>query len=281
MDEMMIDTSRGRFGVRTAGPADGPAVILLHGFPDDASTFDTLATELAEAGYRAYAPYLRGYAPSPLAGPLTLKALVDDLLGLADALSPNRPIGFVGHDYGAQIGYLAMTKAPQRFAAAVTLAGAHPAVINRSMRRLPRQWWMSRYIIFFQFGRWADRTVAKDDFAYVEQLWRRWSPGFTPPPEHLAHIKDTLRRSMPAPVAMYRAGGFDVPAEPIRVPTLFICGAEDGCLLPQLAEGQEALFPGGYAAQTWPGVGHFPHLERPRETGDAVVSWFQERVARA
>ena len=83
---------------------------------------------------------------------------------------------------------------------------------------------------------------------------------------------------MPAPVAMYRAGGFNVPAEPISVPTLFICGAEDGCLLPELAEGQDALFPGGYAAQVWPGVGHFPHLERPRETRDAVVSWFQDRV---
>ena len=212
MAEEMIVTPNGRFAVRSTGAEDAPVVLLLHGFPDDASTFDQLGQTLADQGYRAVAPYLRGYAPSPLDGPLTLDALVADLLALAGVMSPHRPIGFVGHDYGAQIGYLAMTRAPERFAAAVTLAGAHPAVINRRMKKLPRQWWMSRYIILFQLGDVADRAVARDHFAYVERLWRRWSPGFTPPPRHLARVKATLGRSMPAPIAMYREGSFDVPA---------------------------------------------------------------------
>lgn len=273
MDETTIEAETGRFGARIAGPEDGPLALLLHGFPDDASTFDALATRLSGEGYRTVAPYLRGYAPSPLEGPLTLDALVSDLIAIADALSPDRPVHFVGHDYGAQVGYLAMTRAPHRFAAAVTLAGAHPAAINRNMRRLPRQWWMSRYIVFFQLGQLADRAVARNDFAYVERLWRRWAPGFPPPPAHLARVKSTLRRSMPAPIAMYRAGGFDVPAVPIAVPTLFIGGADDGCLLPELARGQDALFTRGYATQTWQGVGHFPHLERPDQTACSVLDW--------
>lgn len=274
MDETTIDAATGRFGARTAGPSDGPLALLLHGFPDDASTFDALAARLSGEGYRAVAPYLRGYAPSPLDGPMTLEALADDLLAIADALSPDRPVRFVGHDYGAQIGYVAMTRAPHRFTAAVTLAGAHPAAINRNMRRMPRQWWMSRYIVFFQLGRVADRAVEKNDFAYVERLWRRWAPGFSPPPEHLARVKETLRRSMPSPVAMYREGGFDVPATPIAVPTLFIGGTDDGCLLPELARGQDALFTQGYAAEIWKGVGHFPHLERPYEIARAALDWF-------
>lgn len=270
----MIDTPTGSFGVRSAGADDAPIALLLHGFPDDASTFDQIGPYLAAKGYRAVAPYLRGYAPSPLAGPLTLDALVTDLLSLARTLSPNRPICFVGHDYGAQIGYLATTRAPELFAAAVMLSGAHPAAINRRMKRLPRQWWMSRYIIFFQFGGVADRAVAHNDFAYVERLWRRWSPAFTPPPAHLARVKATLRRSMPAPVAMYREGGFEVPADPIAVPTLFIAGEKDGCLLPRLSDGQDAIFTKRYARELWPEVGHFPHLEQPVRVAEAIVAWF-------
>lgn len=279
MEEIGIDTPRGRFAARARGEAGRPLALLLHGFPDDAATFDALAADLAAAGYRAVAPYLRGCHPSPLDGSLALGDLASDLLAQVDALSPSRPIALVGHDYGSQIAYVAMTRAPDRFAAAVTLAGAHPAIINRNMRRLPRQWWASRYIIFLQFGRLADRGLARRDFAYVDRLWRRWSPGFAPPPGHLTRVKETLRRSMPAPAAMYRAGGFDVPEEVVQVPTLFIAGARDGCLLPAVAEGQQRLFPAGYGSMLWDGVGHFPHLERPTETSAAVREWIGQYLS--
>jgi hypothetical protein len=167
----------------------------------------------------------------------------------------------------------------------VLLAGAHPAVLQRNARRFPRQLWMSRYIVFFQLGAAADRRVARHDFAYVERLWRRWAPGFTVPPGHLAHVKRTLAASMPAPVAMYRGGGFAVPEQEIRVPTLYICGADDGCALPGLADGQEELFTGGYRSQVWEGTGHFPHLEQPERTAGAVLGWLRAqgnlRVGRA
>lgn len=267
-------TGRGRFAVRRMGESEEPPVICLHGFPDDASTFDGLASALAQAGHSVVSPYLRGYAPSPLEGPLTIEALVDDLLAITDALSPDRPVLFVGHDYGAQIGYAALAREPGRFAAAVTLAGAHPAAIGKNMKRLPRQWWMSRYIVFFQMGGFADKRVALRNFAYVETLWRRWSPGFHPPAGHLDRVKATLAKSMPAPVAMYREGGFEIGKDPIATPTLFVCGDQDGCLLPALSDGQDALFTGGYQRQVWNDVGHFPHLEQLARTADAVLAWF-------
>src|SRR3712207_7153421 len=62
--------------------------------------------------------------------------------------------------------------------------------VQRNARRSPRQLWASRYIVFFQLGTYADRRVARNDFAYVDALWRRWAPGFTPPAGHLAHVKD-------------------------------------------------------------------------------------------
>lgn len=273
-----LETARGRFGVRTAGDSAGALVLCGHGFPDDASTFDALAAGLAAGGRRVVAPYLRGYDPSPLDGSLAFADLVEDLGAVLDALDPVGPVGYVGHDYGAQLGYAALTRWPERFSAAVLLAGVHPAMINRNARRFPRQLWLSRYILLFQLGRIADRAVARGDFAYVDRLWRRWAPGFPPPAEHLREVKDTLRRSMPAPVAMYRGGGFDIPPTPIAVPALFIAGADDGCSLPGLADGQDTLFTAGYQARIWPGVGHFPHLERPAETVRAVTDWLNQNA---
>jgi len=208
-------------------------------------------------------------------GSLRFDDLVEDLLALLDALSPDDQVFLVGHDYGAQLAYPALARAPHRFAAAALLAGAHPAVLQRNARRSLRQLWMSRYIVFFQLGSYADRRVSRDNFAYVEALWRRWAPGFTIPEDHRAHVKRTLAASMPRPVAMYRGGGFGLASDAIGVPTLYICGADDGCAMPFLADGQEALFTGGYAAETWEGSGRFPHLEHPARAAQAVLSWFR------
>lgn len=271
-----LETTRGTFGVRRYGEpsASGQLVVCVHGFPDDASTWDGLAESLVAAGYRVVAMNLRGYAPSPLDGPLGLDDLVEDLLAVTAALSPDDPVFLVGHDYGAQLAYPAMARSPHRFRRAVLLSGAHPAFVQRNARRSLRQVWMSRYIVFFQLGCWADRRVARHDFAYVDTLWRRWAPGFVLATEHREHVKGTLRASMPQPVAMYRGGGFSVPRDPIPVPTLSIGGAADGCALPMLTRGQESVFTNGYRAETWDGSGHFPHLEQPARTADTVLRWF-------
>jgi len=84
---------------------------------------------------------------------------------------------------------------------------------------------------------------------------------------------------MPAPVAMYRAGGFSVPFDEIAVPTLYVTGADDGCALPFLADGQEALFTGGYGSETWEGTGHYPHLEKPVRCAARVLEWLRAPAA--
>lgn len=274
-----ISTRRGTFGVRLSGDSAAPLVLCQHGFPDDASTFDSLAAVLTGAGFRVAAPNLRGYAPSPLGGRLGLADLVTDLLALFEELSPGRPVGFVGHDYGAQIAYPAMAQAPERFGAAVLLSGAHPALVTHNARRSLRQLWLSRYLVFFQFGRVAERAVSRNDFAYVDRLWRRWAAtGYPLPTDHLTAVKRTLATSMPSPIAMYRAGGFDVPQQPINVPTLYVTGADDGCARPFLAEGQQRLFTADYSAEIWPHTGHFPHLEQPQRAARAIVDWLTPRL---
>lgn len=92
MQDTFIDTRNGRIAARCCGSAAAPVVLCLHGFPDDASTFDGLAGRLGEQGWRVVAPYLRGFAPSPTTGALDLPALVDDLFAVADAVSPSTPV---------------------------------------------------------------------------------------------------------------------------------------------------------------------------------------------
>lgn len=279
MHDEFLDTRRGRFAVISHGRDDGPPVLLAHGFPDDATTFSALQDALALAGFRSLAVYLRGYYPSPLDGPYAVADLAQDLLAVADAFAPDEKVGYVGHDYGSQVGYKLITDHPDRFSRAVMLAGGHPAAIFKQTPHIPRQWWLSRYILGMQLPGVAEWHVARDDFAYVEQLWRRWSPGWTPPSAHLARVKDTLRRSMPAPVDMYRGGGFDIGEAPIRVPTLLIAGDRDGCLDPRTSESQDWFFESEYRRELLPGVGHFPHLEAPDQVERLILDWFQAQRA--
>lgn len=273
IEPITIDTPRGRFGARALGPADAPLVVCLHGFPDDAGTFDDLLPRLATAGFRAVAPYLRGYAPSPLEGPYGMGDLAQDLLAVGDALSPREVFRVVGHDIGSQAAYRACADAPDRIAGAVTLAGPHPTPMMENVKRSPAQMWRSRYIALFQIPRYAEWLVRRNDYAYLDALWRRWSPGFTPPPERMAAVRRTFAASMPAPVLMYRDGDFAGDARPVRAPTLFLAGADDGCIAPAMADGQERLFTGPYAHEIVPRAGHFLHLKQPEPVGRRIVEW--------
>lgn len=273
MPSEFVDTPRGRFGVISHGRGDASAVLCVHGFPDDATTFDSLQNALAVAGFRSLSVYLRGYDPSPLPGPYAIEDLAEDILAIADAWSPGAPLAYVGHDLGSQIGYKLVADHPDRFIRAVMLAGGHPAAIFKKIGRIPRQWWLSRYIAGMQLKGLAEWRVNRDDFAYIDRLWRRWSPGWTVPAAHMARVKETLRRSMPAPIEMYRGGGFDIGKAPIRVPTLLIAGDRDGCLDARTSEDQDWLFKAEYRRELLPGVGHFPHLEAPGKVKRLILDW--------
>lgn len=275
-----LQTARGHFAARIAEPTridaspPGGVVLALHGFPDDASTFDTVAGSLAEVGYRVVAPYLRGYAPSPLGGGLGFSALRDDLLAQARAADGGRPVHLLAHDYSAQLSFAAMAAEPGAFRSAVLISGAHPRAISRNTVRHPRQLWLSRYIVEFQIRGRAERRVMADDFAYLDRLWDRWSPPGRIPAAHRQTVKATIAASMPAPIQMYRGGGFEVKGGPIRVPTLFLTGEMDGCSLPAMSDGQERAFSVAYERRILPGVGHFPQLEAPSVVSRAAGDWF-------
>ncbi len=269
----------GGFTALAAGPADAPLALVLHGFSDAPPTFAPLLGALADRGYRVVAPWLRGYAPSPLAGPYDVDRLADDVLAWADRLSPTQPVALVGHDWGAAVTYVACARAPARFTAAVTLAVPHPAVFVRSLarrRQLARSW----YMLAFQVPG-VERLAAARDFALIDRLWADWSPGFTLPAELRAALHATLRTSWPAPLLYYRALTRPPGAalarlrrrDRIAVPTLYLHGARDGCIGPEVGVGAERFFTAGYRREVVPDVGHFVAAEAPMAIAARIAAW--------
>ncbi len=276
-ERIEIPTRRGLFPALAAGPPEAPLALLMHGFPDSPTSFRPLIARLAAAGLRAVAPWARGYHPAPLDGPFDPDHLAGDACALADALSPDRPVTLVGHDWGAVVGYAAIAAAPARFSGAILLSVPHPAAFLAALARSPEQLRCSWYIGYFQPPGLAERALRQDDFRLIDRLWSDWSPGLswseTHRPEDRAALKATLARSLPAPLAYYRAMIWPPAAAARRilgtfrhrltVPTLHLTGADDGCIRPGTSRGQERYFAGPFASEVISGVGHFLPLECP------------------
>ena len=268
----------------TTGARDAPLVVCLHGFPDIPTTYKLLAESLGEAGYRTVSPWLPGYAPSPLDGPFDVPALVRTFLSLVDELSPEEPVRIVGRDWGSAITQCAVAQHPERFRAAAMLALPHILALEANLERYPRQLLRSAYMALFQVPGVSDRVVTFGDFGFIERLWKTWSPGFDPGADYFDELKQCLRASMPAPLRYYRALRSPkanrearqlVAGGPIVVPTIYLHGERDGCVGPEMAEGQEEYFSALFEMVTLADAGHFLHLERPEEVNAAIVRWFE------
>jgi pimeloyl-ACP methyl ester carboxylesterase len=259
-----------RFGYLEAG--QGPLVLLLHGFPDTASSWrETLAT-LAAAGYRAVAPFTRGYYPTdiPADGDYSLLALAQDALALITALGENSAV-IVGHDWGAAASYVAANIEPARVSRLVTIAIPPPRLIKPSvsaMRKAP-------HFLLFQFGRLSEWYVARNDMAYIDYLYRYWSPDWAAPQSEIEVVKQGYRQPgrLRAALGYYHALSADLLdlkkqtlyRRRLSVPTLAFAGRNDGALQVELYEQMRSAVSAPCEVMIVEGAGHFLHREKPAE----------------
>jgi pimeloyl-ACP methyl ester carboxylesterase len=267
---------------------DGPLALCLHGFPDSAWTWRHLLPELAAAGFRAVAPWLRGYAPTgiPADGRYQNGARVRDAIGLHEALGGDGDAVVIGHDWGAMAANGAAAFAPERWRRVVTMAVPPSGAVGEgflTFRQLKRSW----YMFFFQHPL-SDIAVGMDDLAFIDGLWADWSPGYADGGQDIAWVKDALRdpANLAAALGYYRAmlqPDLQVPelaAEEAAVgatppqPHLYLHGVDDGCMGVEIAEkAGQYLTVEGSRVELVPGTGHFLHLEAPADVNRLIVDF--------
>src|ERR1700755_2925449 len=148
--EATISANGLTFGIRSCGD-DGPLALCLHGFPDSAHTWDHLLPELAAAGFRAVAPFTRGYAPTgvPADGDYSGAALTADANALHDAFGGGSDAVLIGHDWGAMTAYAAGAAAPENWRRVVAIAVPPPATAANAFFQYA-QLKRSFYVLLFQ-----------------------------------------------------------------------------------------------------------------------------------
>lgn len=266
------------FAYLESGPSDGPLVVLVHGFPDTAHTWDATLTALAGAGYHAIAPFTRGYHPTaiPADGDYATDTLARDLIAIIDALGGGRPAVLVGHDWGAAAAYAVAALAPAKLRLLVTVAIPHP----RSIRPTPRLAWTMRHFVTLR-RKHAVANVSANDLAMIDTLVQRWSPSWDVPPGETARVKACFREpgALDAALGYYRAVGVRLPPShrvPITVPTVAFAGEHD-MIAPRAYEKARHCFTGSYEVLQMPG-GHFMHREHPEHFTRELIGALRDNL---
>jgi pimeloyl-ACP methyl ester carboxylesterase len=273
----MVQANGLEFGLLEAGT---PLALCLHGFPDSAHTWRHLLPALAEVGFHAVAPFLRGYAPTavPADGGYGIDALAGDAAALHRVLGGDGDAVLIGHDWGAEVAYAAAAAAPERWRRVATL-GVPPTGLDPVLFGDYQQ--LKRFFYLFVFRDSLERAVevvAADGLAFLDRLWRDWSPGFDGA-EVLARAKESLRQpaNLAAAISYYREAAVVAPPDtaepPAGRPTLYLHGSADGCIAADLVAGAERLLPPGSRMTLVQSAGHFLHLERPEEVNRHILSW--------
>jgi pimeloyl-ACP methyl ester carboxylesterase len=234
---------------------------------------------LAEAGYRAVAPFLRGYYPSALAvdNDYSIPTVAGDLLGLITALGEERA-SVIGHDWGGFTAYTAANIAPERIDKLVVMAVPHMSQGNSSLAQLKKSW----YVMLFQLPWLPERLVRRDNFEFIDQLYRDWSPNWDEAEFSLQPVKQALSASggLPAALAYYRAlvrgsnkQDREIMSRQVSVPSLWIAGEVDGSVGLDQFEGLEAAFTDRFELLIVDNAGHFVHREAPDLVHNRLVAF--------
>jgi len=277
LEELTINVGPHRYDALAAGPRDGDFVLLLHGWPEFASSWTEELHALADAGYRAVAVDQRGYSPGARPSEITdysVEHLVDDALAFADAQGAGR-FHLVAHDWGGMVAWALATAHPERLKSLSVLATPHPQALTQAAAADPSQYHRLDYVRFFrQPDGAAEASLLADGAARL----RRAYDGRVP--HHL--VEDNIRRlSMPGALTptlnWYRAvdDALTVPAGSITVPTLYIWGSEDGALGREAAQNTKDFIHAPYRFEILEGASHW----LPEEAPDRVVPLIREHLA--
>jgi pimeloyl-ACP methyl ester carboxylesterase len=292
-----IQTALLSLAYEDGGPADGPPVLLLHGWPDVPRGWHAVAQRLQAAGWRTIIPYLRGTAPTEFLDPNTPRvgsgvALAQDAIDLLDALHLDR-VAVAGHDWGARAAYTLAALFPERITAIAALALAYQPRGRFSPPAFAqaRLFWYQWY----QCTAAGTAAVQQDPSAFARIQWDTWSPPgwfdeaefaaaathFSAPDWAAITLNAYRSRWLPGEATDLRYEALQQrlhEIECLSIPTLMLQGGADTCDSPTESEALDQYFTAGYQRQVLEGVGHFPHREAPDLVAHAVATHFREHA---
>lgn len=290
----MIRTAMLDIAYEIGGSADGFPVLLLHGWPDDATAWRGITPVLEAAGFRWAAPWLRGFgetrflsANSPRDG--TGAALAADALDIADALGWDR-FAVIGHDWGGRAAYILAAVAPERVAAISSLAIGYAP---RGRFVIPnfgqsRRWWYQ----WFMTTHGGTDAVRRDPIGFARIQWETWGPTGWFDDAAFDQVAKSFRNPDWIDVTLHgyrsrwqlerldprydRLRAAVQATERLTVPTLMIQGGDDRCDPPSESAAQERFFERGYDRIVLDAVGHFPAREAPEAVAKATTAFLRK-----
>ncbi|MEZ2126335.1 MULTISPECIES: alpha/beta fold hydrolase [unclassified Sinorhizobium] len=286
-----IDAGVLNIGYAEAGPADGPPVILLHGWPYDIYSYVDVAPLLASAGYRVIIPYLRGYGTTRFLSDKTPRngqqsVVAADIIALMDALKIERAT-VAGYDWGARTANIMAALWPERCKAMVSVSGYLIGSQEANMMPLPPkaelQWWYQYYFVT-ERGR-AGYDKYRRDFSKL--IWQLASPQWNfddatfersaaafDNPDHVSVVIHNYRwrLSLAEGEPQYEDLEKRLSKAPsISIPTITLEGDANGAPHPDPAS-YRSKFTGKYTHRTITGgIGHNLPQEAPQAFAEAVI----------
>lgn len=262
-----------------AGPADGPLLILLHGFPELWWAWHRQITPLAEQGYHVVVPDMRGYNTSDAPDGIDayrLEALSGDILALADSFGADR-FRLVGHDWGGVVAWDVAASAPGRLERLVVMDGPNPDLWKRSILKHPTQALRSSYAAFFQLPWLPETMLGAFDFAGLRAMIRYSArPGTFEPGDLDPYLEAWSHPgTLTAMLNYYRAlRRRPVPSHPRRItpPTLILWGEKDSALEGHVARYALDCCDAGHLTIV-PGTTHWLHHEEPERINAELIAF--------
>jgi pimeloyl-ACP methyl ester carboxylesterase len=283
MQTRTVEANGFRFAVDEAGEGDHLA-LCLHGFPESRFSWRHQLPLLAQIGYRAWAPDLRGYGetePKPKAvSAYLIDRLMEDVAALIDASGATK-VTLIGHDWGAGLAWTFAANQVRPLERLVIMNVPHPAVMNDHLRRgnwaqLRRSW----YMFFFQLPGIPETAMTANDARAIRQAFHGMAVDkthFTPDVlDRYAH--DAQRPgAMKGMINWYRAalrlgGKLRGPWPVIETPTLIVWGEEDAALGVELLDGTDA-YVRDLKIERLPGVSHWVQQEAPDKVNAILKAW--------
>jgi pimeloyl-ACP methyl ester carboxylesterase len=272
-----------RLAVRERG--EGEPVILLHGFPELSYSWRHQMPALANAGFHAVAPDLRGYGESDRpegVDAYALPALAGDVGGLIRALG-HESAHLVGHDWGGSIAWVMASRSPELVRSLTILNSPHP-VASAEARTVPEQQRKSWYMLLFQFAGIAEAWLSADDFANLRTfVFEDAAPGTFDEADRERYVAALSRDgALTAALNYYRANippaswlrpPPDLPQ--VEVPVMIVWGEADSNMSPMLLERSMTKVSGPLRVERLPGVSHWVQQEAPDRVNPLLVDFLR------